>query len=131
MLQADVRASGPTLTEARDAFYATIGDTEELLGGTWDVQDDPSPRHCELQSGGSGLNYSALRIAPSDTIIPVAAVWEEWGYAVQTDTIGPVDQLIGTNEAAAVLILRSSDRATTLLGESECRPVDAEASARE
>ena len=131
MLQADARASGPTLTEARDAFYETIDDTEQLLGGTWDVQDDPSPRQCELQSGGSGLNYSALRIAPGDTITPVAAVWEEWGYAVQTDTIGPVDQLIGTNEAAAVLILRSSDRATTLLGESECRPVDAEASARE
>jgi len=131
MLQADARASGPTLTEARDAFYETIDDTEQLLGGTWDVQDDPSPRQCELQSGGSGFNYSALRIAPGDTITAIAAVWEEWGYSVQADTIGPVDQLIGTNEAAAVLILRSSDRATTLLGESECRPVDAEASARE
>ena len=131
MLQADARASAPTLTEARDAFYETIDDTEQLLGGTWDVQDDPSPRHCELQSGGSGLNYSALRIAPADTITSVAGVWETWGYSVQADTIGPVDQLIGTNEAAEVLILRSSDRATTLLGESECRPVDAEASARE
>ena len=131
MVQADVRASGPTLAEARDAFYATIDDTEDLLGGTWDVQDDPSPRQCELQSGGSGLNYSALRIAPSDTITAIATVWEEWGYSVQTDTIGPVDQLIGTNEAAVVLILRASDRATTLMGESECRPVDAEASARE
>ena len=44
MVQADVRASGPTLAEARDAFYATIDDTEDLLGGTWDVQDDPAPR---------------------------------------------------------------------------------------
>ena len=131
MLQADVRASGPTLAEARDAFYATIDDTQDLLGGTWDVQDDPAPRHCELQFGGSGLNYSALRIAPADTIASVGGQWEDWGYSVQRDTIGPVDQLVGTNEAAEVLILRSSDRATTLLGESECRPVDAEASARE
>ena len=131
MLQSDVRASGPTLDEARDTFYSAIDGTQALLTGTWAAQDDPTPRHCELQSGGQGLSFSALRIGSAGSIADVTAAWEGWGYSVERTVVGPVIQLIGTTEAGQLLILRSSDRATTLQGESECRPVDADASARE
>ena len=113
----------PTATPAEASFSDVIAETQGIVGGTWDVQDDPNSRGCLLPSGAAGRSTSALRIgAPSSVIAPVTAYWEGLGYTVVQLEIGPVTQLLGTTDAGQQLILRVSDRATTLQGESECRP---------
>jgi len=129
--QAPGSDSVPTLEQARADFYAVIDDTQELIGGEWDVQDDPNSRGCLLEDGSAGRTFSVLRLAPpsdlsvtaSVTTASVTAAWEQAGYEVEQMSIGPVTQLIATSEAHEQLIFRVSDRAMTLQGESECRPV--------
>ena len=131
MMQSDVQAAsdGPSVQEARATFISALDKTEDLIGGAWDNQDDPTARGCELLSGGDGLSYAGLRIGPLQSVGVIASTWEGWGYTVDRTVVGPVIQLIGTNDAGAILILRTSDLATTLQGESECRPVSPDAAA--
>ena len=121
--QADSASDAPTLAQARSDLYSTLDETQELIGGSWSNLDDPNSRGCIL-GGTAGRTFSALRTASpvGDPSSAVAAAWEEEGYTVDSSQIGPVAQLIGTNEGAALLIFRLSDRAMTLQGESECRP---------
>ena len=120
-----VTSGGPSLTQAREEFFALIDATQQLAGGTWEVQDDPSTRGCELPDGGLGRTFSALRLAPPPTAPiadPIADAWDDLGYSVARTDIGPVSQLVATGDGSEILILRVSDRAMTLQGESECRP---------
>lgn len=106
-------------------FLAVIDDTQRLVGGVWENQDDPNSRGCVLADGSAGRTFSALRIAASPVNAvqsSVAASWEDLGYSVETMTVGPVIQLIGTGELGEQLIFRLSDRAMTLQGESSCSP---------
>ena len=121
--QAEAGQDAPSLAEARSALYATLDETQELIGGVWSNLDDPNSRGCILDAD-VGRTFSALRTATpvADPSAAVAAAWEEAGYTVDSTEIGPVAQLVGTNAGAALLIFRLSDRAMTLQGESECRP---------
>lgn len=114
----------PSLAQARADFYAAIDETQRIVGGQWDDRDDPNSRGCVLAGGGAGRAYSALRLAPptasADTGL-LAAAWEDSGYTVEQLQIGPVTQLTASGDMSELLILRLSDRATTLQGESECR----------
>ncbi|CAN5152912.1 hypothetical protein BH11ACT5_BH11ACT5_05630 [soil metagenome] len=121
--QADAAQDAPSLAEARSALYSTLDDTQELIGGDWTTLDDPNSRGCIL-GDVAGRTFSALRTAApvADPSAAVAAAWEDAGFTVETTAIGPVSQLVGTSDGAALLIFRLSDRAMTLQGESECRP---------
>jgi hypothetical protein len=107
------------------SFSAVIPETQSIVGGEWQVQDDPNSRGCILPNGTAGRTTSVLRIGePSSAIDAVAVYWEAQGYTVQRLDIGPVTQLLATTGAGQQLIVRASDRATTLQGESECRPAE-------
>jgi hypothetical protein len=124
LLGSCMRAPQPAALPATD-FLAVIDDTQRLVGGVWENQDDPNSRGCVLADGSSGSTFSALRISTSPVEAAqttVAASWEDLGYSVQTMAVGPVAQLIGTGELGEQLIFRLSDRAMTLQGESGCRP---------
>ncbi len=114
----------PAETGATADFFAVIDATQDLAGGQWDVQDDPTSRGCVLPDGTEGETFSALRISvmPAVVLNSVAAAWEDYGYSVDRESIGPVNQLVATNSTSEVLIFRVSDRAMTLQGESECQP---------
>lgn len=114
----------PAAVVATDIFVV-IDATQDLVGGEWDVRDDPNSRGCVLTNGGPGRTFSALRIS-SDPIVSVPSVtaaWEDFGYAVDALAIGPVTQLTGTADDGSLLIFRLSDRGMTLQGEGECEPV--------
>lgn len=120
-------SEGPTAEEARDSLYATLDKTQELLGGRFDNQDDPTARGCALALWSEGDHFPALRLgaAPADPQRAVSAVsdyWSELGYDLTMATVGAVVEVQGTGETGESLILRVSDDATTLQGESECRP---------
>lgn len=112
-----------TSAEARADLYATLDDTQNLIGGDWTNQDDPNSLACEF-GGTAGRTYSALRVAApvADPSAAVEAAWVSAGYTVESTEIGPVSQLVGEASGHALLIFRLSDRAMTLQGESECRP---------
>ena len=112
---------------ARASLYASLDTTQELLGGTWDNQDDPTPRGCTVALWSDGGLFPALRVGPAPTrvdgaVATVSAYWTELGLALVTTDVGAVVELQGESEAGAVLILRVSADAMTLQGESECRP---------
>lgn len=116
-----------TAEEARDALYATLDETQDLLGGTFDNQDDPTARGCALALWSEGDHYPALRLgsAPEDAQDAVDTVTDYWttlGYDLSTATVGAVVEVQGMGDAGETLILRVSDDAITLQGESECRP---------
>ena len=116
-----------TAEDARDSLYATLDETEELLGGSFDNQDDPTARGCALALWAEGEHYPALRLAaaPADAQAAVTAVsdyWTELGYELSIATVGAVTEVQGLGDAGETLILRVSGDATTLQGESECRP---------
>jgi hypothetical protein len=127
MTQAQAVTSGaPTLAEARAEFFAIVDDTERIAGGTWNNQDDPTGRGCELADGSRGRTFSALRLAPAPDLPvtePIVDLWDDWGFSVASTEIGPVTQLVATTDAHEILIFRVSASAMTLQGESECRPV--------
>jgi hypothetical protein len=120
-------STGATAEEARDSLYAILDQTQELLGGTFDNQDDPTARGCALALWSEGDHFPALRLgaAPADAQRAVSDVTDYWtglGYDLTTATVGAVIEVQGMGEGGETLILRVSDDATTLQGESECRP---------
>lgn len=116
-----------TAEQARDGLYATLNETQRLLGSDFINRDDPTARGCALGLWREGDQFPALRVgtAAGDASVAVATVsayWDRLGYALTTSSVGPVQELQGENDAGEVVILRVSDDSVTLQGESECRP---------
>jgi hypothetical protein len=121
--------SGTDPVTARDSMYGVLDQTEGLLGGSWDNQDDPTSRGCVIPLWTDGELYPALRVGPppedaSGLRAAVAGYWGDLGYTVTTTDVGDVVELQGKSDVGEVLILRVSADAMTLQGESECRPTD-------
>ncbi len=114
-------------TEARDRFTAMLEETQRLIGGDWIVEDDPTPRECVVPLWVAGERYPALRIGdapavPSAAVERVAEAWTADGMRVTRTDVGDVIEVKGETLDGEVLVLRVSGSASTLLGESECRP---------
>jgi hypothetical protein len=109
-------------------MYGVLNDTQTALGGRWDVQDDPTPRGCNVRLWQDGIHYPALRVAPapasvSSAISEVKALWARVGFSVAVNDIGAVTEVQARSPFNELLIFRVSTDGMTLQGESECRPV--------
>jgi hypothetical protein len=121
--------AGKTPERARDRLYNTLDETQGVLGGTWDNQDDPTSRGCVIPLWTDGELYPALRVGTPPTDIgravkSAATLWRTLGYTVEEAKINAVVELQAKGAHGEVAILRISRDAMTLHGESECRPVD-------
>lgn len=119
--------SGVSDTEARDRFIAVIDEAQRTIGGDWQVDDDPTSRECTIPLWVGGHRYPALRIgeAPSSverTADAVEQAWRDDGMSVERQLVGDVVEVSATSEFGELFILRVSEGAATLQGESECRP---------
>lgn len=116
-----------TDTEAHERFVAVLDDTQGVVGSGWRVLDDPTPRECVIPLWVSGQRYPALRIgdAPAHAgraADQVEAAWNDRGMRVTRTDVGDVIEVKGESADGELYILRVSENASTLLGESECRP---------
>lgn len=124
-----VQASTPvTDVAARDRFLTVLDDAQELIGGDWTIMDDPTPRECVIPLWVTGERYPALRVGDAPASVPAAAerVEQAWGGAgmrVTRTDIGDVIEVKGESAEGEIIVLRVSESASTLLGESECRPL--------
>lgn len=115
-------------SDARDRFIALLDDTQRMVGGDWMVEDDPTPRECVVPLWVAGERYPALRIgdaaaAPAAAAERVVQAWSAEGMTVTRSDVGDVIEVRGETVDGEVLVLRVSASASTLLGESECRPL--------
>lgn len=116
-----------TNAEAHDRFLAALAETQSIVGGEWRVLDDPTSRECVIPLGVTGERYPALRLGEAPVLATVAAdrvesAWNEQGMRVTRTDIGDVIEVKGETTDGELLLLRVSESASTLLGESECRP---------
>lgn len=124
-----VHASTPvTDLEARDRFLAVLDDAQDLVGGDWNVMDDPTPRECVIPLWVPGERFPALRVGDAPLSVGVAAdrveqAWDDAGMRVTRTDIGDIIEVKGESAEGELVVLRVSDSASTLLGESECRPL--------
>ncbi|MBX9472968.1 hypothetical protein [Microcella sp.] len=121
------QATPVTDAEAHDRFLAALDDTQDIVGGDWDVLDDPTPRECVIPLWVAGERYPALRVGDAPVLASVAAdrvesAWNDQGMRVTRTDIGDVIEVKGESAEGELLVLRVSESASTLLGESECRP---------
>ncbi len=115
-------------SEARDRFAALLDDAQRMVGGDWQVQDDPTPRECVIPLWVTGEQYPALRIgdasaAPAAAAERVEQAWVAEGIRVTRTDVGDVIEVSGETADGELIVLRVSASASTLLGESECRPL--------
>lgn len=113
--------------EARDRFLAVVDEAQQVIGGDWDVQDDPTARECVIPLWVAGERYPALRVGEPAASISAAAqrieqAWDDAGMRVTRTDIGDVVEVKGESADGELIVLRLSESASTLLGESECRP---------
>lgn len=121
------QATPVTDAEAHDRFLSALDDTQGIVGGQWEVLDDPTPRECVIPLWVAGERYPALRLGDAPVLASIAAdrvesAWNEQGMRVTRTDIGDVIEVKGESAAGELLVLRVSENASTLLGESECRP---------
>ena len=114
--------------QARDRFLTVLDDAQTLVGGDWTLMDDPTPRECVIPLGVAGERYPALRVgdAPAgvaDAAERVEQAWTTAGMRVTRTELGEVFEVKGESAAGELIVLRVSDGASTLIGESECRPL--------
>lgn len=119
-----------TADEVHRDFARVLVTTQELVGGDWDVRDDPDSRACANSHGVAGLQVPALRVAAgasptgsADAARAVAELWTALGYEVtQTPTLAREDvlEVQARGDDGEYLIFRASDQAMTLQGESAC-----------
>ncbi len=119
--------SSATDDEAHERFLALLDDTQGVIGGEWEVMDDPTPRECVIPLWVGGTRMPALRVgepasSPASAADLVAEEWEAQGIQVTRTDVGDVLEVKGETDDHELLVLRLSDSASTLLGESECRP---------
>jgi hypothetical protein len=117
---------GETAESARDRLYADLDETQRLLGGVWDIQDDPTSRGCTIAAFSEGELYPALRVGPppgdvAAAVASVTALWRTLGYTVDEGVIDTVREVQGERGDSEIAIFRASAEAMTLHGESECR----------
>lgn len=118
-----------TDAEARDRFIAVLDEAQRAVGGSWEVQDDPTPRECVVPLGVVGQRYPALRVGDAPPSIDGSAeiveeLWRDAGLSVQRATVGDVVEVKATSSFGELFIFRVSASASTLQGESECRPAE-------
>ena len=116
-----------TDAEAHERFLDALDETQDIVGGEWEVLDDPTPRECVIPLWVAGERYPALRLGDAPVLASVAAdrvetAWNEHGIRVTRTDIGDVIEVKGETPEGELLVLRVSESASTLLGESECRP---------
>lgn len=114
--------------QARDRFVTLLNDAQALIGGDWSVMDDPTPRDCVIPLWVAGERYPALRVGDAPDGVGVAAerveqAWQLAGLRVTRTEVGEVVEVKGESVDGELIVLRVSESASTLLGESECRPV--------
>ena len=119
-----------TAGEVHRDFAGVLITTQELVGGDWEVRDDPVSRTSVSSRGGPGVQIPALRVAPGAPLVGPAdaarAVAEQWtalGYEVTEAP--PLDaahvvEVQASGDEGEYLIFRASDQAMTLQGESAC-----------
>lgn len=122
------QATPVTDAEAHDRFLIALDETQSIVGGEWQVLDDPTPRECVIPLWIAGQRYPALRVGDAPVLVAVAAdrveaAWNEQGMKVTRTDIGEVTEVKGETSSGELLVLRISASASTLLGESECRPL--------
>ncbi len=121
------QATPVTDAEAHERFLAELDETQSIVGGEWEVLDDPTPRECVIPLWVTGERYPALRLGDAPVLASIAAdrvesSWNEQGMRVTRTDIGDVIEVKGESTNGELLVLRVSESASTLLGESECRP---------
>jgi hypothetical protein len=120
-------SGGISAEESRDRFYASLDSTQEALGGAWTVQDDSTPRGCDLAPWTRGTSYAALRLGPTPDDVSAAvttarAALREQGYVTTVGEVGDVTELRARRAGTEVVTFRVTDAGMTLQGESDCRP---------
>jgi len=120
--------SGADPESARQSLYAILDETQQLLGGSWMNQDDPTPRGCSIPFFVEGEMYPALRVGvargeATSALATVSGLWSDRGYEVTSTGVGAVREMQGTNDVDQLVVLRINGRSMTLQGESECRPL--------
>jgi hypothetical protein len=119
--------SGSTVTQARNTLYSTLDELQEVLGGEWTNEDDPTSRGCTIPLWVDGELYPGLRTAtaPADPAAAIADVMRAWTTAGMEPTktvVGTTTELQVRDVAGQLIIVRVSSKGMTLQGESECRP---------
>ena len=118
-------ATTPDSAHSRTKFYKFLDSTQVLVGGDWDVRDDPTPRSCDLSIGGAGRTYPGLRIGsrPDSDSVALDAVreaWEDDGFAVEASEIGQSTELKGVGNRGELVMFRIGVGGMTLSGMSAC-----------
>lgn len=113
--------------EARDRFIAVLDEAQRTVGGAWDVQDDPTSRDCVVPVWVAGHRYPALRVGDAPRSVDRSAdaverLWRDEGMTVERAVVGDVIEVKATSEFGELYVFRVSESASTLQGESECRP---------
>lgn len=116
-------------SEARDRFIAIVDDAQSAIGGRWKSDDDPTPRECTIPLWVAGQRYPVLRVgeppsSPERAADAAEQAWRDDGMRVERQTVGDVLEVSATSDHGELVILRVSDNAATLQGESECRPTE-------
>ncbi len=120
--------SSVTDLEARERFLEVLDEAQRLVGGAWQNMDDPTARECVIPLWIAGERYPALRVGDPPASVAGAAdiieqAWDDAGMRVTRTDIGDVIEVKGESAEGELVVLRVSDSASTLLGESECRPL--------
>ncbi|MDP3209886.1 MAG: hypothetical protein Q8M65_12125 [Rhodoglobus sp.] len=120
-------------------FAENLTATQALVGGDWQVRDDPTGRSCSTLTGELGESTPALRIrviapaTPPTLEVPASAVsaaavasaWTRWGYVVTEHanqlSVGEVVEVQARLESGEYMVFRAGDKAMTLQGESGCK----------
>lgn len=116
-----------TDAEARDRFIAVLDEAQRTAGGSWDVQDDPTSRDCVVPLWVAGHRYPGLRVGDAPRSVDRSAdavdqLWRDEGMTVERAVVGDVVEVKATSEFGELYVFRVSESASTLQGESECRP---------
>lgn len=130
LLLAGCAVQAPTAVtdaQARDRFLSVLDESQSLVGGEWRVLDDPTPRECVIPLWVAGERYPALRVGDAPVNVTLAAdrveaAWNAHDIHVTRTDVGDVIELKGQTLDGELLIIRVSESASTVLGESECRP---------
>ena len=125
-------ASADSPQQTQSALVALLDEAQQTAGGTWDVQDSPSPDPCELPgSGDEGVTFTGQRTLDAgldeDALLAVADLLESEGFEVGRAAVGRSENVRGVmpgNQAFFVL-LESGDTVATLSGQAACVPGDA------